>query len=68
MVTVAQVADVKVELQGVLDVQTGQADLLLSQLQKENVVQLNAVDLTCDIQYSLFSVINQEKQKDKLYT
>ncbi len=44
VVTVAQVADVQVELQSVLDVHTGQADRLLSQLQKENVVQLNVND------------------------
>ena len=50
MGAVAQVTDVQVELQGVLDVQAGQADLL-SQLQKENMVNL------------VFSVINQEKER-----
>lgn len=43
VVTVAQVADVQVELQGVFNVHTGQADHLLRQLREENTVQQNAV-------------------------
>lgn len=38
VVTVAQVADVQVELQGVFNVHAGQTDLLLRQLQEENTI------------------------------
>lgn len=38
VVTVAQVADVQVELQGVFNVHAGQTDLLLRQLQEENII------------------------------